>query len=66
MMFVFVDASGGTTRRRVYAPLPTVVVGVDRPLKVATTQFKRARTEGVQKWFEEYASKLEGRIREGD
>ena len=35
-------------------------------LKTATKYLKRARGEGVQRFFEEYVSQLEGRIREGD
>ena len=37
-----------------------------RTLKAATKQLKRARADGVQRFFEEYVSQLEGRIREGD
>ena len=37
-----------------------------KALKTATKQLKRARADGVQRFFEEYASQLEGRIREGD
>ena len=35
-------------------------------MKTATKQLKRARADGVQRFFEEYVSQLEGRIREGD
>ena len=35
-------------------------------MKTATKQLKRARAEGVQKFFEQYVSQLEGRIRGGD
>ena len=35
-------------------------------MKTATKYLKRARGEGVQRFFEEYVSQLEGRIREGD
>ena len=34
--------------------------------KTTTKQLKRARVEVVRRFFEEYASQLEGRIREGD
>ena len=37
-----------------------------KALKTATKQLKRARADGVQRFFEEYVSQLEGRIREGD
>ena len=37
-----------------------------KALKYATKQLKRAKAEGVQRFFEEYVSQLEGRIREGD
>ena len=37
-----------------------------KALKVATKQLKRARTDGVQRFFEEYVRQLEGRIQEGD
>ena len=37
-----------------------------KALKVATKQLKPVRSEGVQRFFEENVSQLEGRIREGD
>ena len=37
-----------------------------KALKTATIQLKPARTDGVQRFFEEYVSQLQGRIREGD
>ena len=35
-------------------------------VKTVTKQLKRARAEGVQRFFQEHVSQLEGRIREGD
>ena len=35
-------------------------------MKTATKQLKRARADGVERFFEEYVSQLEGRIRESD
>ena len=35
-------------------------------MKTATKQIKRARAGGVQRFFKEYVSQLEGCIREGD
>ena len=37
-----------------------------KALKTSTKQLKLARAEGVQRFFEEYVSQIEGRIREGD
>ena len=37
-----------------------------KALKTATIQLKPARTDGVQRFFEEYVSQLQGRVREGD
>ena len=37
-----------------------------KALKIATKRLKRARAEGVQRFFEAYVSQLEGRIPEGD
>ena len=41
-------------------------INLGKALKTATKQLKRARAEGVQRFFEEYVSQLEGRIRESD
>ena len=35
-------------------------------MKATTKQLKRTRAEAVQRFFEDYVSQLEGRIREGD
>ena len=35
-------------------------------MKTATKQLKRTRAKGVQRFFEEFVSQLEGRIGEGD
>ena len=40
--------------------------GLRRALKATTKQLKRTRAEAVQRFFEDYVSQLEGRIREGD
>ena len=40
--------------------------GLRQASKAATKQLKRTRGEAVQKFFEDYVSQLEGRIREGD
>ena len=40
--------------------------GLRRALKATTKQLKRTQAEAVQRFFEDYASQLEGRIREGD
>ena len=40
--------------------------GLRRVLKATTKQLKRTRAEAVQRFFEDYVSQLEGRIREGD
>ena len=37
-----------------------------KALRAATKQLKRARAEGVPRFFEEYVSQLEGSTREGD
>ena len=41
-------------------------LGLRRGLKATTKQLKRTRPEAVQRCFEDYASQLEERIREGD
>ena len=40
--------------------------GLRRALKAITKQLKRTWAEAVQRFFEDYVSQLEGRIREGD
>ena len=40
--------------------------GLRRALKAISNQLKRTRAEAVQRFFEEYFSQFEGRIREGD
>ena len=40
--------------------------GLRRALKATTKQLNRTRAEAVQRFFEDYVSQLEGRIREGD
>ena len=40
--------------------------GLRRALKATTNQLKRTRAAAVQRFFECYVSRLEGRIREGD
>ena len=40
--------------------------GLRRALKATTKQLKRTRAEAIQRFFEDYVSQLEGRIREGD
>ena len=40
--------------------------GLRRSLKATTKQLKRTRAEAVQRFFEDYVSQLEGRIRHGD
>ena len=40
--------------------------GLRRALKAATKQLKRTRAEAVQRFFKDYVSQFEGRIREGD
>ena len=40
--------------------------GLRRALDATTKQLKRTRAEAVQRFFEDYVSQLEGRIREGD
>ena len=40
--------------------------GLRRALNSTTKQLKRTRAEAVQRFFEDYVSHLEGRIREGD
>ena len=37
-----------------------------RALKATSKQLKRTRAEAVERFFEDYVSQLEGRIREGD
>ena len=39
--------------------------GLRQALKATTKQLKRTRAEAVQRFFEDYVSQLEGRIREG-
>ena len=40
--------------------------GLPRALKATTKRLTRMRAEAVQRFFEDYVSQLEGRIREGD
>ena len=40
--------------------------GLRQALKATIKQLKRTRAEAVQRFFEDYVSQLEGRIREGD
>ena len=40
--------------------------GLRQALKATTKQLKCTRTEAVQRFFEDYVSQLDGRIREGD
>ena len=55
------DREGARKRVR-FAPFDR---GLRRSLKAATKQLKRTRAEAVQRFFEDYVSQLEGRIREG-
>ena len=59
------DGRIGKTRGNGFALLQMIVV-YGEPRRRSAKQPKRTRAEAVQRFFEDYVSQLEGRIREGD